>query len=66
MEVPIDLLRGANGSAAKPWPIYNIRQLQAIDGVGITPNGEAVENFPLFGLTERERSESPLPPDERH
>ena len=52
---PIDLLRGANGSAAKPWPIYNIRQLQAIDGVGIAPNGEAVENFPLFGLTERER-----------
>ena len=53
--VGIDLLRGANGSAAKPWPIYNIRQLQAIDGVGIAPNGEAIENFPLFGLTERER-----------
>ena len=43
-------MRGdADGSAARPWPIYNIWHLQAIDGLSVAANGTMALNFPLFG-----------------
>ena len=39
-----------NGSADNPWPIYNVWQLQAIDGVSVSENGVVdSENFAFFG-----------------
>ena len=40
---------GADGSAANPWPIYNVWQLQAIDGMSVSDDGEISEGFALFG-----------------
>ena len=51
-EVEVNLtLGGADGTAANPWPIYNIWQLQAIDGVSVAANGETSEGLRLFGAT---------------
>ena len=44
-----DLRGDADGSAARPWPIYNIWHLQAIDGISVAANGTMALNFPLFG-----------------
>ena len=39
-----------NGSADNPWPIYNVWQLQAIDGLSVSENGVVgSENFAFFG-----------------
>ena len=39
-----------NGSADNPWQIYNVWQLQAIDGVSVSENGVVdSENFAFFG-----------------
>ena len=39
-----------DGSADNPWPIYNVWQLQAIDGVSVSENGVVdSENFAFFG-----------------
>ena len=40
---------------ADPWPIYNIWQLQAIDGVSVAANGTVSENFGFFGDSESVR-----------
>ena len=43
-------LDGPNGTAKKPWLIYNIWQLQAIDGVSVAANGKpSGGNFAFFG-----------------
>ena len=42
-------LGGANGSARLPWPIYNIWQLQAIDGISISETGKRSDTFAFFG-----------------
>ena len=42
-------LGGADGSARRPWPIYNVWQLQAIDGVRVSEGGTQSSNFALFG-----------------
>ena len=43
-------LGGADGSASKPWPIYNVWQLQAIDGLSVSHDGtDRVKQFTLFG-----------------
>ena len=34
------LLDGEDGTAGNPWPIYNVWQLQAIDGVSVSQTGE--------------------------
>ena len=39
-----------DGSADNPWPIYNVWQLQAIDGLSVSENGVVdSENFAFFG-----------------
>ena len=48
--VTVNLTLGrADGSARRPWPIYNVWQLQAIDGVSVAVDGGQSENFALFG-----------------
>ena len=42
-------LAGADGMAGKPWPIYNVWQLQAIDGMSVSVDNEARSGFTLFG-----------------
>ena len=43
-------LDGADGSAANPWPIYNIWQLQAIASVSVSIDGATMTTgFRLFG-----------------
>ena len=50
VEVNLTLgIRGAAGTNFDPWPIYNVWQLQAIDGVSVSQTGEASVNFELFG-----------------
>ena len=51
VEVEVNLtLGGANGTAGKPWPIYNVWQLQAISSISVSADGDmAVENLQLFG-----------------
>ena len=44
-------LGGADGTADNPWPIYNVWQLQAIDGVSVAADGETSEGLRLFGAT---------------
>ena len=48
---PYDLtLGGADGSAANPWPIYNIWQLQAIASVSVSSDGATMTTgLRLFG-----------------
>ena len=50
VEVNLTLgIRGEAGTNFDPWPIYNVWQLQAIDGVSVSQTGEASVNFELFG-----------------
>ena len=50
---------GVNGSANKPWPLYNVWQLQAIDGVRVDVANESKgEDFTLFGANASVRLES--------
>ena len=43
-------LGGADGSAANPWPIYNIWQLQAVGGVSVAADGALARgDADLFG-----------------
>ena len=44
-------LTGEAGTKANPWPIYNVWQLQAIDGVSVSEDGTASDGFMLFGVT---------------
>ena len=56
MTVGVNLtLGGATGTADNPWPIYNVWQLQAIDGVSVSANGEMSVGLTLFGETESAR-----------
>ena len=48
-------LGGADGSARRPWPIYNVWQLQAIDGVSVSEGGTQSGNFALFGAGASDR-----------
>ena len=47
-DVSVNLTLGADGSAKNPWPIYNVWQLQAINGVGVSRQGTKYPQ-PLFG-----------------
>ena len=50
VEVNLTLgIRGEAGTNFDPWPIYNVWQLQAIDGVSVSRAGEVSVNFELFG-----------------
>ena len=40
---------GAGGTAENPWPIYNVWQLQAIDGVSVSHTGSVSSGLTLFG-----------------
>ena len=42
---------GAFGSTGNPWPIYNVWQLQAIDGVSVSDSGVMSDGFAFFGDT---------------
>ena len=57
MTVEVNLtLRGVpDGSAGAPWPIYNVWQLQAIDGISVSDAGVTTGGFVLFGDSEDER-----------
>ena len=45
-------LDGASGEAGSPWPIYNVWQLQAIDGMSVSANGSMSGGLTLFGETD--------------
>ena len=48
--VTVNLTLGrADGSARRPWPIYNVWQLQAIDGVSVAVDGMQSSGLALFG-----------------
>ena len=49
------LLDGGDGSAGAPWPIYNVWQLQAIDGISVSQAGEVSGNLTLFGAAASDR-----------
>ena len=57
MTVEVNLtLRGVpDGSAGAPWPIYNVWQLQAIDGISVSDAGVTTGGFVLFGDSEDAR-----------
>ena len=42
-------LTGEFGTAGNPWPIYNVWQLQAIEGVSVSHDGTQSGNLTLFG-----------------
>ena len=42
-------LTGPGGTADNPWPIYNVWQLQAIEGVSVSHDGTQSGNLTLFG-----------------
>ena len=44
----VTILGDADGSAMRPWPIYNVWQLQAINGVGVSADGVTVGGLRLF------------------
>ena len=46
--VTVDLFDGAEGTATKPWPIYNVWHLQAINGVSVSDENEVSDNFNNF------------------
>ena len=50
-EFPVDLFYGVDGSAERPWPIYNVWHLQAIGGVEVSPFGEYSDGYTLFGAS---------------
>ena len=48
--VTVNLTLGrVGGSARRPWPIYNVWQLQAIDGVSVAVDGMQSSGLALFG-----------------
>ena len=50
--VTVDLFDGAEGTATKPWPIYNVWHLQAINGVSVSDENEVsvdFNNFRIYG-----------------
>ena len=58
MTVGINLtagLTGPGGTADNPWPIYNVWQLQAIDGMSVSRSGSMSPNLTLFGAIESAR-----------
>ena len=44
-------LTGEGGTKDNPWPIYNVWQLQAIDGVSVAVDGTSETGLTLFGDT---------------
>ena len=61
-EFPVDLFFGADGTAERPWPIYNVWHLQAIDGervgiIGGLVSDSAPDNaaIAIFGDSDAER-----------
>ena len=42
-------LTGEGGTESNPWPIYNVWQLQAIDGVSVSDARVTLEGLTLFG-----------------
>ena len=42
---------GEGGTADNPWPIYNVWQLQAIDGMSVSDAGKMAGGLTLFGDT---------------
>ena len=40
---------GAGGTADNPWPIFNVWQLQAIDGVSVSHDGSSFGSSSIFG-----------------
>ena len=42
---------GEGGTAGNPWPIYNVWQLQAIDGMSVSDAGKMAGGLTLFGDT---------------
>ena len=52
-EVEVNLtLGGALGTADDPWPIYNVWQLQAIDGMSVSEGGTLSGDFAFFDTTD--------------
>ena len=47
----VDLLDGATGAVGNPYPIYNVWQLQAIDGIRVDAGVTTNVDFRLFGAT---------------
>ena len=45
---PVNILGDADGSEMRPWPIYNVWQLQAINGVSVSADGVTVGGLQLF------------------
>ena len=45
----VNILGDADGSAMRPWPIYNVWQLQAINSVGVSADGAITGGLRLFG-----------------
>ena len=43
-------LTGEGGTKDNPWPIYNIWQLQAIDGKSVSASGEIRDGLAFFGV----------------
>ena len=48
-------LTGEGGTKDNPWPIYNVWQLQAIDGVSVAADGTPDTGLTLFGADQSER-----------
>ena len=44
----VTILGDADGSEMRPWPIYNVWQLQAINSVGVSADGVTVGGLQLF------------------
>ena len=55
VEVNLTLNGVPDGSAGAPWPIYNVWQLQAIDGISVSEAGVTTGGFGLFGDSEDAR-----------
>ena len=57
IEVNLTLNGAPDGTAGAPWPIYNVWQLQAIDGVSVSDSGVVDSNvtISLFGDDEDAR-----------
>ena len=46
--VTVDLFAGTEGTATKPWPIYNVWHLQAIESVSVSHENVVSGNFNSF------------------
>ena len=47
--VTVNLTWDADGTAERPWPIYNVWHLQAIDGISVSVDGSVSADFAFFG-----------------